>query len=219
MNKRHLGISLAIGTAGGLLPLSARAEVTLDFEDFGSTNQIVPDTYGDNLPGAPNIDLTWNTDGWQTYQNWDGRSTVVQMDYDTVGSPILSLDLQADSGFGVYVREFELDEWAGGGDTVVNWSLISGGSTLYSGVWDEFSNANGGNGGRTLIATGMDSSSAVFDTLQLQFELVSGDTTYVAMDNLTFGQVTAVPEPSSALVLALGGLGAAVMRRRRSLRS
>lgn len=90
------------------------------------------------------------------------------------------------------------------------------GALLFSGTWNEFSDIAGGanDGGRTTIVTGMDASSAVFGELELQLQLVSGSTSYQAMDNLSFGQVTAVPEPSSLAMIGVG-LGATILHRRR----
>jgi hypothetical protein len=50
--------------------------------------------------------------------------------------------------------------------------------------------------------------------VELTFTGLSGQGSYFAIDNLTFDQVQAVPEPTTLALMALG-LGAVVMRRRR----
>lgn len=213
-SKETLLVALAAGTFG--VAGTAGAATTLDFTTGLNNSGGMPDTYGDNLAGTPNIDLTWNTagddttlDGWDSYDNgWDGRGPVGQTDFNQINP--MTVSFTADAGFGTFVTSFDLDEFAGGGDSVVNWELVG---TGFSGTWDDFSDAMGGNGGRSTVNTGMTAGDAVAGTLVLQLEMVSGTGSYLAMDNLAFDQVV-IPEPGSA-ILALGGLGALTMRRKR----
>jgi len=212
-SKETLLVAVAAGAFG--LASTAGAATVLDFVTGLGNGDGMPDTYGDNAAGTANIDLTWNTAGdstsadiWDSYAGWDGRGEVGQ--YDIGGPGSVTVSFTADAGFGTFVTSFDLDEFAGGGDTVVNWELVG---TGFSGTWDDFSDANAGNGGRTTINTGMTAGDAVAGTLVLQLTLVSGTSSYQAMDNLAFDQAV-IPEPGSAM-LALGGLGALAMRRKR----
>lgn len=199
-------------TAAGLIAVAApaisNAQSTLVFDDSGlGNNANLPGTgYGDNLVGTPNVTLSWSA-GWQNYFNWDGRTTVGQLDYNVAASSVIDLTFNAEAGFGVYVSSFDLDTWTGGGDTRIDWELLDGLNSIDSGVYLQPSGS-----GRTTITTNMDSSNAVFGSLVLRLTRVSGLPNYQAADNITFAQV---PEPSSAAFL-LAGVGAiASMRRRR----
>ncbi len=168
-----------------------QADVTLDFTGLAGNGTGIPDTYGDNLAGAPNIDVTWNSpddqstaDGWDSYNSWDGRGEVGQCDFNQVNP--MTITLTPDSGFGAFVTSFFLDEFVGGGDSIIQWNLPG---TGFSGTWDEFGDAMGGDGGRTLITTGMTAGDAVAGPLVLELTLDSGFGSYQALDNLTFGQV------------------------------
>lgn len=218
---KMLGLTVA-GVAIGVAGSSVSGEETLDFVTGLGNSGGIPDAYGDNLTTTPNIDLTWNTagnegstDGWDSYINWDGRGEVAQTDYGQ-SSP-LSVFLTPDAGFGAYVVSFDLDEFVGGGDSVVDWSVLSAGETLFSGTWDDFSDAVGGDGGRSTVVTGMTAADALNnggEVVEVRLTLASGATSYQAMDNFTFGQVTAIPEPGTLGLLAIAGIGALTMRRR-----
>ena len=207
MKTRKYTILPLAGLAGlAIATGSANAATTLT--GLPASNAEVPDDHGSNAAGTLNVTLDWSTaDRWDQFTNWNGRGDVYQIDGTTV-----DIVFTPDAGFAATITSFDLDEWAGGGDTSVDWS-ISGVTSgpLASGTWDEYNNANGGNGGRTLITpnvTGADG-----EVLTLSFEQTGGTASYLAMDNLTFDQVV-VPEPSSTALAALG-LGAMAMRRRR----
>ena len=208
--KKTLSALVATGAIVAGSSQNADAEV-LEFDGLGGNGTGIPDTFGDNLAGTPNIDLTWGGGGWDSYNTWDGRGEVAQTDYGTE-NPIGVL-FTPDAGFGVFVDSFDLDEFTGGGDSVVEWALLDGGTTLFSGTWDDFSDANAGDGGRTTITTGMNAGNALFGDLTLQLTGVTGATSYQALDNLSFNQVS-VPEPGSASLLACG-IGAMLLRRRK----
>jgi len=213
-------LSAALVAGGAVIASSstaAEAATVLDFVTELGNGDGIPDTYGDNAAGTPNIDITWNSpadetsdDGWDSYADWDGRGEVGQIN-PTGG--VLTVTFTPDAGFGAFVTSFDLDEFTGGGNTITDWSLLG---TPFSGTWDDYSDAQGGNGGRTNISTGMTSADAVFGPLVLELTQVSGFGSYLAMDNLAFDQVE-VPEPTAIglALLGLGGLGAAGMRRER----
>ena len=210
---------LAVTTSGALSLAAcgvANADEILDFNPYTGA------TYGSNLATTPNIALDWTaggtqtgggngTGGWEDYGTWNGRSEPIQADFNVEGDSVLEMIMTPDAGFGVFVSSFELDEWAGGGDTSLTWELVEAG---LSGTWDVFNNVNdpGDGGGRTLINTGMTSSNAVFGQLTFRLTQNGGAGNYVAMDNFAFGQ--AVPEPASGVVLVCG-LGGLLMRRKR----
>lgn len=209
------------GIAGVALANSLTAATVLDSVTGLGNTQGVPETYGSNLPGTPNIALDWGDgtigSGWDSYANWNGRGEVIQTDYNNLNP--MSVEFIPDSALiGVWITSFDLDEWAGGGDSSVSWFIKNGASIIVSGTWDDKNAANdpGDFGDRTPVNTGMTEAMAIAnagDTLTLELSLGGGNGSYQAMDNLAFDQVT-VPEPTTGILGALG-LGALALRRRR----
>ena len=208
----------ALGGTGLGLVCGAKADTTITFGGFVTDNVRIGEIpgYGDNVVasstdytvsglGTPNISLDW-VGGWDTYTLWDGRGNVAQSDFN--GGPNVSILFTPSAAFAVRLGSFHLDEWAGGGDGSITWSITGLNSgALASGVWN-MSNA----GGRSLITPGI--TGQLGEGLILNLQLNSGSPSYFALDNLTFAQV---PEPSTLALGALGAataLGAAAMRRR-----
>ncbi|RFC50523.1 MAG: PEP-CTERM motif-containing protein [Verrucomicrobia bacterium] len=200
----------------------AHATTVITFDGFSSNNADIAAIagFGDNIvanspsfsvsqgllvSGTPGISLDWLTAGWDTYTGWNGRGSVAQIDFN--GIPTISILFTPTPDSAVVVKAFDLDEWAGGGAGSINWN-VSGSSSgiLASGNWTK-TNA----GGRDTIALPASSAGLLGEPVTLSFTLLSGASSYFALDNLTFDQV---PEPSSAMLAGLG-LGAAIMRRRR----
>jgi PEP-CTERM motif-containing protein len=216
--------AVGLGVVGLSALPSANATTQITFGGFSANNTNIFDIpgYGDNvsansadyttsagatgITGTPNIDLTWGL-GYQTYTGWDGRGNVGQLDFNSTTN--ITLTFTPTSGFGVLINSFVLDEWAGGGDMSVSWSVFDNIGNLASGVW-----TNSTAGGRNTISTGLGAGNVrTGEAVTLRFILNSGAPSYVALDNLTFDQV---PEPSTVALGALGlGLGALAMRRRR----
>jgi hypothetical protein len=214
----------ALGGAGIGLVCGAKADSVITFGGFTSDNSSIsslPD-FGDSIMandpnytvspgvsgilGTPNISLEW-VGQWDTYTSWDGRGSVGQTDFN--GGPTVSILFVPSLFSAVRLLSFDLDEWAGGMDGSISWSIggLSSG-VLASGNWT-MSNA----GGRTTIAAG--ASGQLGEALTLSLQLNSGAPSYFALDNLTFAQV---PEPSAiglGVLAAAGALGAAAMRRRK----
>ena len=222
---------LALVVTGVFLGRSAHATTEITFGSFSANNVDLSTLagYGSNVGassadynvsigaagvlGTPDISLTWGT-GYQTYTAWDGRGNVAQTDFN-LASPIdLVFTPTADAG--VLVSSFALDEWAGGEDSSVSWSLFDSVGTLASGVWNNrnFANDPGDLGGRDTILTGLTAANInVGLPVTLRLTHNSGLVSYLALDNLTFDQV---PEPSVVSLGLLGaGLGALAMRRRK----
>jgi hypothetical protein len=189
------------------------ADEVLDFVNGIANNANLQGSgYGNALATTPNININWNSAGWDQYNNWTGRTAVGQLDYNAVPDVPIEAIFTPDAGFGVFISSFDMDEWGGGGDTINNWELVG---TGLSGTFDAFSTANDPSdaGGRVNVVTGMTAANAVFGPLTVRFTRVSGLTSYIAVDNIAFGQV-AIPEPGALAILSLAGLGATLMRRR-----
>lgn len=213
-------------SAGGLAGLAAihgaqaTTQITFDgFVDdnidistlagFGSNVTASDDNYTVSLGvggvvGTPNVGLTWGL-GYQTYTGWDGRGSVAQLDFNV--SSQIDLTFTPTAGYGVMLDSFDLDNWTGGDDASVAWSIFDAQGTLASGTW-----LNTG-GGREQIVTGLTLEDITLgESITLRFGLNAGSPSYLALDNLTFQQI---PEPST-IALGLLGLGALALRRRRS---
>ncbi len=217
MNARNCALASCL-----LASSVAHATTVITFDGFSSNNADIAAIagFGDNVTssspsfsvspgllvtGTPGISLDWLTAGWDTYTGWNGRGSVAQIDFN--GIPTISILFTPSAESAVLINAFDLDEWAGGGAGSINWS-VSGSSSgiLASGNWSK-SNA----GGRDTISLPASSAGLLGEPVTLSFTLLSGASSYFALDNLTFDQV---PEPSSAMLAGLG-LGAAIMRRRR----
>jgi hypothetical protein len=214
----------ALGSAGFGLVCGAKADSIITFQGFTSDNSSIASIpgFGDNISlttpdyiatpglggilGTPDISLDW-VGQWDTYRDWDGRGSVGQTDFN--GGPNVSILFMPSALSAIRLLSFDLDEWAGGGDGSIAWSIggLSSG-ILASGNW-----TMGNAGGRTTIAPGV--SGQLGEALTLSLQLNSGSPSYFALDNLTFAQV---PEPSAiglGVLAAAGALGAAAMRRRK----
>jgi hypothetical protein len=201
------GLAIATGSAGAATTLTG----------LPATNAAVPADHGSNAVGTPNVTLDWSTGGnWDQYANWDGRGDSYQLQGPQITTGAFSgrVVFTPDTGFAVTITSFDLDEWAGGGATTVDW-IVSGSTsgTLASGTWDDFNTANdpGNAGGRSTVTPNVTGANG--EALTLSFGQTGGNGEYLALDNLTFDQV-AVPEPSSMALLGLGGLGVLLRRRR-----
>lgn len=214
----------ALGGAGIGLVCGAKADSIITFEGFAENNlsiNTIPG-FGDNISastpdyiaslglggilGTPDISLEW-VGQWDSYTGWDGRGSVGQSDFN--GGSTVSILLMPSASFAVRLASFDLDEWAGGGDGSIAWSVawINSG-LLASGNW-----TMSAAGGRTTIAPGVNGQ--LGEVLTLSLQLNGGGPSYFALDNLTFAQV---PEPSAiglGVLAAAGALGAAGMRRRK----
>jgi hypothetical protein len=224
--KRSAARAVGLGVVGFTAMHNVQATTEITFGGFTANNIDISTIggYGSNVSsssadynvsagatgvtGTPNIALTWGT-GYQTYTAWDGRGNVAQTDFTQAGAPQeILLTLTPQAGSGVLVNSFALDEWAGGGDANVNWQLADSVGTLASGAWTR------NTGGRDVINTGLTLGDVrLGEAVTLKLTRISGEGSYLALDNLVFDQV---PEPSTIALGLMGlGLGAAAMRRGR----
>lgn len=215
--RRKLSATLAaVGASYAASPVQANITTTLTGVPGSVNNDPIPANHGSTAETL----LAWSEvlpdDDWDQYTNWDGRGDVYQIN-DRVASITFT---PANANIKVAIDSFDLDEWSGGGDTTVEWSVsgsVSG--LLSSGIWDDKNAANDPSdaGGRTLVSPL--AMGAAGETLTLEFDhsASAGFISYLAMDNLTFSS-TVIPEPSAAVMawLGVGGLGALAMRRKRS---
>ena len=237
---------IALVTTGVFLAHGAYATTRITFNGLTTDNQDLNTIagFGSNVAatgpnyfttvgvsgvlGTPGIGMTWGA-GYQAYTAWDGRGTVCQTDYNTATNAAgIDVTWTPTAGTGVLVTRFDLDEYAGGGagygnpiygDANVSWNLSDSYGTLASGVWDLRNNVNDplDAGGRDIILTGLTAGSVnIGEAVTLRLTFNGGAPSYLALDNLTFDQVVAVPEPGVATLGLLGaGLGAMAMRRRK----
>ena len=211
LNPRKLIRIAATGGAGIALVQATQAATTLTGTGLGS-NTDVPADHGSNAPGTPNVTLAWSTAPtaglWDSYNNWPGASNgqVYQVDGASDGTITHTIVFTPEAGWNVELTQLDLNVWAGGGSTDVNWEVVGSTSgTLGSGTW---TTADGAITTNPINITG-----AGAESLTLNMVQTSGKGSYLGMDNLTFDQV-AVPESSAAL-LGMAGLGAMALRRRR----
>lgn len=217
--KRKLLASVAAAGVVGSGSL-AQADTTTTLTGLTAPgNTDVPQTHGDNAE----VDLTWHPN-WDQYGTlneaggWNGRGNVYQMEYDIQDITFAPTT----PNIKVKITSFELDEYAGGGNTSSTWAVsgpLSG--VIASGLWNLRDNAHDpiDLGGRDLIFA--NAVGAAGETLTLTFTNADslnggGFDSYLAMDNLVFSTMI-VPEPTTAVMawLGVGGLGALAMRRKR----
>ena len=197
MNATHLALILTVA----LTIDCALAQTTLS--GLPNTNVEVPTTHGTARPETPEILLSW-TGNWDRYPDWDGRGDVYQIDGSSSASPH-TVQFTPSTGFAVRIDSFDLDEWVGGGDTTVVWSISGSESgTLASGTWSDFNNSTDPSdlGGRTSFSP--DVTGASGETLTLSFGQTGGDTTFLALDNLSFDQVALTATPLQLQVTRTG---------------
>lgn len=211
----------AYGVPGFLFAQALQASTLLQ---FGGTSNIganagnppMDESYGDNVTagnpvtgivatagpsgvsGTPDISLAYNPNIgggiFDSYPGWEGRGGVAVLQVQFDASTTMDIEFTPTGDVGALISSFDLDEWSGGGNSIIHWSIVNGENVIVSGTWDQFGDALGGNGGRTTINTGMTYAQAMANAgakLALKLNLASGAGSYQALDNLAFDQVPA----------------------------
>lgn len=217
----------ALGAAGlSLVHATQAATVLTGVVDSGATgdetNDNLPANHGSNAVGTPDIGLAWaptgafnvsTGNGWQIYHGWPGGGDVYQMDgpgTGYTGATTWTIAFTPSSAtIAVVLTSIGLNDWSGGtpANATLNWSVAGS----VSGVLGSGSGLVVSDGTASTLNLGFQGLGG--EVVTLSFTPTSGDGSYFAVDNLSFDQV-AVPEPSGALLAAVG-LGAAALRRRR----
>lgn len=231
-NTAHSSLLLTAGFCLATVLGSAQAATLIHNDGFTDNNLALPEhpNYGSSVTtsgpnwdasigtwgvtGTPDVQLLWASIGgnsgfgFDTYNGWDGRGNVVQLDGASGGNRNFHISfVPTNPVVAVSIRSFDLDAWSGGGDMEVDWYIrdsTTDGTVLASGTWTR-DNA----GGRDTISP--EYLGALGQTLVLHFDHTVGDATYLALDNLSFDQI---PEPGSALLGAVGLIALAMRRRK-----
>ena len=197
-----------------LLALCGTVQATVLTGVGGNTNDPVPADHGSNVQDTLHISLTWAPTGgannsrnqWEQYNDWPGGGdggAVYQVD-SSGGYVEHTITFTPEAGYGVVLSSLDLNVWSGGGDTNVDWTVTGSSSGLLgSGT---FNTPDG-----SVVTHGIDLVGNGSETVTLSLLQTSGADAYLAMDNLTFGEV-AVPEPATLILLGLGGV--ALLKRR-----
>ena len=206
---------------------TASAATTLSGNSAAS-NSNIDAAYGSNLIGTANIALTWSPvnpsgtqsfDGWQAYTDsgWTNASAI-----NTTGTGVYQMGNGAtvtnydilftpDAGYAVKLSQLDINVYNGGGTFAMQASIMdASGTTSFATLNQSFS------AGNTTWSLGNYTGTAG-QALRLRLNVVTAGSGggYLAMDNLAFDQVAAVPEPSAYGLLGAAALAGVVVRRRR----
>ena len=167
----------------------------------GNTNDPVPADHGSNVQDTPHVALTWAPTGgannsrnqWEQYNDWPGGGeggAVYQVD-SSGGYLEHTITFTPESGYSVVLTSLDLNVWAGGGDTDVDWTVTGSSSGLLgSGT---FTTPDGAVATHAINLAGSSSETVTLSLLQ-----TSGADAYLGMDNLTFSEkrVLLFPDPA-----------------------
>ncbi|MEN6309219.1 MAG: hypothetical protein ABFD91_15840, partial [Anaerohalosphaeraceae bacterium] len=185
-----------------LLTLCGVVQATVLTGAGGNTNVAVPADHGSNVQDTPHIALTWAPTGgavnsrkqWEQYNGWPGGGdggAVYQVDGWTDNSVVHTIAFTPEAGYGVVLTSLDLNVWSGGGNTSVNWTVTGSLSGLLGS--GSFNTSNG-----SVVTHDINLVGRRAETLTLSLQQASGDTAYLAMDNLTFSEKLPylVPDPT-----------------------
>jgi hypothetical protein len=188
-NLRTVDTNLSIGSR---VDQAVRTYLNIDLVPFDLT-------YDEGNGWTPNIVVTWpwgDNGGWgsdseyDTYVDWNGRGSVTQAEIIYDADNQLDLEFTPDAGYGVLINSFDLDEWEGGGQIVIQWQVLDASGVLASGTVPLI------DGGRVSLETGLTAADVTIgETVILRLSNVdlTGDYRFVALDNLNFDQVQDAP--------------------------
>jgi len=198
-----------------LLVVSPATATILTFEDFTTANlhmNSIANPFGAGQYGSransplagfqqgdawtPNVVLTWSQ-GWQTYVGWpfgndaqNGAGDVAQADFAEAGSDPLTMTFTPDAGFGVLLKSFAFTVWDSSPQLPVQieWTVFKGSVAPENQIASGISDAIGASGGAQTINTGLATVQSSGRPVILRWQLVSGDPTYLAINNVHFVQ-------------------------------
>jgi hypothetical protein len=225
--------------ASGILlgGIGAAQATSLGFGQLGGNNTTVPANYGSNATvdgngyvvsvggTTPNIGLTWDA-GWDIHTSnfftdienktvggaaWDNEGSIPRIGQLDFGTHTISFS--ADPGFAFVFNSFDFGHTAETAGTT-EWGLSLTAASSSTVVWSQ----------SVTFVNGQ------VVTLSPSFTGVSGESYTLAfnrtsetynsngrhgIDNLSFSQVAAVPEPATASLVGIAGLGLAALARRK----
>lgn len=209
-----------------LLAASPATATILTFEDFTASNlnvNSIANPFGAGQYGSragspinagfqqgdgwtPNVVLTWSQ-GWQTYTGWpfgndaqNGAGDVAQADFAEASGNPLTLTFTPDTGFGVLLKSFAFTVWDGSPQLPVQiqWAVFKGSIAPENQIAGGVSAAIGATGGAQTINTGLSTVQSSGRPVILRWQLISGDPTYLAINNIHFVQGPAKQAPALA---------------------
>jgi glycerophosphoryl diester phosphodiesterase len=219
INSIHVALVLTLLT----LVTHQAAATILTFEDFTAANfhvHSIANPFGAGQYGSrasspinagfqqgdgwtPNVVLSWSQ-GWQTYVGWPfGNNAqtspggVAQADFAEAGGNPLTLIFTPDSGFGVLLKSFAFTVWDGSPQLPVQieWAVFKGSVSPENQIAGGTSAAIGASGGAQTIITGLINVQSSGRPVILRWQLVSGDPTYLAINNVHYVQGAAKEAP------------------------
>ncbi len=203
--------------AGLMLMLASHLHATiLTFEDLSANNlnmNAIANPFGTGQYGSraasainagfqagtgftPNVALTWGS-GWHTYVGWpfgnDAQTAagkVAQADFGESGGAPLLLTFTPEAGFGVQVNSFAFTVWDSSPalPVQISWAVFAGSVAPENQIVAGTSLAIGAVGGAQTISTGLTNVQSSGRPVILRWQLVSGDPTYLAINNVNFSQ-------------------------------
>ncbi len=214
---------LAAVAALAIVPAAPVSATILTFEDFTANNanvSAVANPFGAGqyasraasavnagfLAGdgfTPGVTVAWGA-GCQTYTGWPfgdnattGAGRVAQIDFDASAQQPVDITFTPDAGLGVVLKGFAFTVW-NGSPTVpvqIRWTVYGGSAAAGNVLATGTSNALGTAGGAQVISTGLTQPHSSATPVMLRWERLSGDGTYIAINNLEFNQGSARTMP------------------------
>ena len=182
---------------GLILTICCSLKATILTGASGTTNDSVPQDHGSFTQDTPEIALTWeptggannDNDQWEIYKDWPNAGTdgiVYQLGSSSVTYKVI---FTPNAKFNAVINSIDLNVWSGGGSTSVSWDVtgsISG--QLGSGV---FTTADA-----SAVTHNINIAGSKAEVLTLSLQQISGQQSYLGMDNLNFSQIRDLPEGS-----------------------